>query len=116
MSQFNYDLEPHFKRLRQLRNHSCPVGCHERSNYPVDQYHEYECIHQKALKETQRLMEKINWTDQHIRELEAQGEDTDYWKYERSSILNQLQHLLEIRIEEHQARKERAEAMPHIYT
>ena len=52
--QTSSSIEAHFGRIRQLSDHSCPIGCHERSNYPVDQYHEYECHHQKL--EAKRLI------------------------------------------------------------
>jgi len=111
----NPSIEEHFERHRQLREHSCPVGCHQKSNYPPSQYSEYECEHQKQHTNRERLMDEWRWLQGHIAELENQGKDTGYWKNQNRSILNQLQACLDLWKEEHTAREERDKAMPHIY-
>jgi len=111
----NQSIEEHFERHRQLREHSCPVGCHQKSMYPPSQYHEYECEHQKQHKTRERLFAQWRWLQGHIAELKNQGKDTSYWKNQNRSILNQLQTCLDLWTEEHTAREERAKAMPHIY-
>ena len=114
-TQFSPSMEAHFERHQQLRNHACPVGCHQKSMYPPSQYDEYECGHQRAHQERPRLLKTYLWTLDHIQELESKGERIGYWKYQARSLLDQLQIGLDLWIEEHTARKERAKAMPHIY-
>ena len=111
----NQSIEEHFERHRQLREHSCPVGCHQKSMYPPSQYHEYECEHQAQHKRRERLLVQWRWLQGHIAKLENEGKDTRYWQNQNRSTLNQLQTCLDLWTEEHTARKARAKAMPHIY-
>ena len=111
----NSSIETHFERKHQLREHACPVGCHQHSNYLPDQYHEYECEHQKAHRERPRLMKEYLWTLDHIRELESRGERTTYWENQADYIHQQLQSGVDLWIEEITAEKARSKAMPHIY-
>ena len=112
---YNPSIEEHFERHRQLREHSCPVGCHQKSMSPPSQYHEYECEHQAQHKRRERLLVQWRWLQGHIAELENEGKDTRYWQNQNRSTLNQLQTCLDLWTEEHTARKARAKAMPHIY-
>ena len=115
MGQFNSSLEAHFERHQQLRNHACPAGCHQHSNYPPDQYHEYECEHQKAHRERPRLMKEFLWTLDHIEQLKSNGEQTTYWENQVICLRSQLQRGVDLWREEITARESRTKAMPHVY-
>ena len=112
----NPSIEAHFERKHQLREHACPVGCHQHSNYPPDQYHEYECEHQKAHRDRKRLMQKLMWTQNHIQEIKKDGGDARYWENEWKSCFAQLERGVELWKEELSAAEARAKAMPHIYS
>ena len=112
----NPSIDSHFERQHQLREHACPVGCHQHSNYLPDQYHEYECEHQKAHRERPRLLKEYTWTLDHIQGLESKGERTTYWENQADYIHQQLQRSLDLWKEEIAAGETRAKAMPHIYS
>ena len=111
----NPSIESHFDRHRQLRQHACPVGCHQHSNYLPDQYHEYECEHQKAHRERPRLLKEYMWILDHTQVLESKGEITTYWENQAEYLRQQLQRSLDLWIEEIDTEKARSKAMPHIY-
>ena len=76
----NQSIEEDSERKHQLREHSCPVGCHQKSMYPPSQYHEYECEHQKQHKTRERLFTQWRWLQGHIADLENQGKDLISYK------------------------------------
>ena len=111
----NPSIEAHFERKHQLREYACPVGCHQHSDYLPDQYHEYECEHQKAHRERPRLLKEYMWTLDHIQELESKGERTVCWENQAKCLHRLLQRGVDLWREELAAQESRTKAMPHIY-
>ena len=114
VSQFNANIEDHFERNRHLRDHSCPMGCHQQSHYPPDQYHEYECHHQKLEAKRVRDAKWIVWAQEYVK-TDISSQERRYFEQQIKLRLLDMERDLKEAVEEFNMRKKRAREMPHIY-